>query len=63
MLDIDNLTINNLPHSILMIGERGGMQNEICKELAAHFGMQCIDITSNINKEYIDQIFLSPNPA
>ncbi len=63
MLDTDNLTINNMPHSILMVGEKGGMQNEICNELAAHFGMQCINITDNINKEYIDQIFLSPNPA
>ena len=63
MLDIDNLTVANLPHSILMIGERGGMQNEICNELAAHFGMQCIDITNNITKEYIDQVFLSPNPS
>ena len=63
MIDFDNITISTLPHSILLVGERGGRQNEICNKIASGFGMRTIDITDNIDKNYIDQIYLSPNPA
>ena len=63
MIDFDNITVSTLPHSILLVGERGGRQNEICNKIASRFGMRTIDITEHIDKDYIDQIYLSPNPA
>lgn len=57
------MTISTLPHSILLVGERGGEQKEICDSIASRFGMRCINITDNITKDFIDQIYLSPNPA
>lgn len=62
-MDFDNLTVSNIPHSILLLGDRGGRQNEFCENLAGKFGMSCIDITNEITKDFIDTIYLSPNPA
>lgn len=63
MTEFDNMTAYTLPHSILLLGDRGGRQKEFCKNLASKFGMLCIDITNELSKDFIDQLYLSPNPA
>lgn len=58
---LTNLT--SLPGSILLVGERGSEQKELCVELAKYFNLNLINMTDNINTEYIDLIYDSHTPT
>lgn len=53
---IDSFTINNLPHSILLIGEQGAGKGEVCQYISDKFNLQFYDLTDFISNEFIDEI-------
>ena len=55
---LKSYTLSSLPHSILLIGEKGSEQYDICKEVSSYFGMD-LDIIEDkpINRELVDQIY------
>ena len=55
-----NLTLKNLPHSILLIGEEGCGKHTLCKIIADKFDLQLKELDNNINQEDIDNIVFKP---
>lgn len=57
---IDNYTIANFPHSILLVGERGSEQEDICKYISNKFDFALFDITEELKDnsliDYINQV-------
>lgn len=53
---IDSYDIVNFPHSILLVGERGSEQDEVCSYISNKFGFTSVDITEMLNKDIIDYI-------
>lgn len=55
---LKSFTLSSLPHSILLIGEHGSEQEDICKEVTNHFGIE-LNILKDvaINHALIDQIY------
>ena len=53
---LNSYTINNFPHSILLVGERGSEQEEVCEYISEKFDFTLIDITKNIDHDLIDSI-------
>ena len=60
---INSYTLDTLPHSILLVGDRGSEQDEICKYISNKFNLIILNITDNISLEYINEIYLSTNPT
>lgn len=58
---IDSYTLSTLPHSILLTGERGSEQDEICAYIAERFNLPMYDITDLISEEYINEIYSMPS--
>jgi len=58
---IDTYNISTLPHSILLVGERGSSQYEICDYISEKFNLPLFDITETISDEYLNEIYTSPN--
>lgn len=54
---IDNF--KELPHSLLLIGERGSEEQDITDYIAKKFGLISFELTELINKEFLDQIYES----
>ena len=57
---IDTFTINNFPHSVLLLGEYGSEKEEICEYISEKFNFPKYDITELISDEYIDEIYSMP---
>jgi len=58
---LNRFNINNFPHSVLLLGEHGAGQFEVCEYIANRFNFELIDISDMISVEYINQIYLSSN--
>ena len=58
---IDSYTLSTLPHSILLVGERGSEQDEVCEYISEKFNLPLYDITELISEEYINEIYSMPN--
>lgn len=56
---IDTFNINSFPHSVLLLGEEGSGQADICSYIADKFEMLSLDITNNISHETVDNIILT----
>ena len=57
---LKSFTLSSLPHSILLVGEQGSEQYDICKEVTEHFGIELKDLKDvTINHELVDQIYES----
>jgi hypothetical protein len=56
---LKNYTINNLPHSIVLIGEDGSEEKEVCNFISDYFNLSQFDLTDFISKEMIDEIYAS----
>ena len=58
---INNYTIDTLPHSILLVGQRGDPYLELCEYISNKFNLPLFDITETISDDYINEIYQSPN--
>lgn len=51
-------SINEFPHSLLLVGDVGCGKHTMIKELASYYNVDAIDITDNISLELINDISL-----
>lgn len=56
-LDMYNYT--TFPQSNLIVGEVGSGKHTFIKEVCDKLGLPCIDISTNIDREYLDGVYLS----
>lgn len=56
---IDKFNIDSFPHSVLLVGEEGSGQADVCQYIADKFEMLSLDITNNISHETVDNIILT----
>lgn len=59
---INNLTLDSLPHSIILLGDVGSGKNMICDYISQRFNLTLLDITKNLNQEYLDELMLRVEP-
>lgn len=53
---INSYTVGTFPHSILLVGERGSEQEEVCDYISNKFDLTLVDITKSIDHDMIDAI-------
>lgn len=58
---INKYTLSTLPHSILLIGDRGSEKEEICDYISDKFDLPKYDLTELISEEYINEIYSMPS--
>ena len=58
LLNFSNVT--SLPNSMLFIGDIGCGKHTLASELANHYGLPLLDITTKVSHESIEEIYLSP---
>ena len=56
----DRITNEEVPKSNLIIGEKGAGKHTLIKEICARHNLDCVDITDNISKDLIDDLYISP---
>lgn len=56
-------TLNDLPHSILFLGEEGCGKHTLVKELANNLNLSLVDISDSISLETIETINVNPVPT
>ena len=60
---LNKYTIDTFPRSVMLLGERGIGKHTMVEHIAANIlHLPVVDITENISKEFISQIYLNPNP-
>jgi DNA polymerase III delta prime subunit len=59
---INNLTIDSCPRTILLSGEYGSGKHVILEELRTKLNLESINITENLNYEYLESIKLTVEP-
>ena len=60
---INNTPLATLPHSIILLGQKGCGKGILIKYMCEHYGLERIDITDRVDLETIDNIYLSVDPA
>ena len=60
--NINSLTLDTFPHTLLLVGERGSGKHLIVDYIGNHFGFEVIDVTDDISLELIDTITLRIEP-
>ena len=60
---LDKYRLSTFPHSVLLLGDKGAGQEEVCKYLGNKFKVSVYDISDKVETEYIDQIYLATDPA
>ena len=53
---IDALTLLNMPHSLMVIGEWGMGKHTLVNEIVNKLNINLVDITSNLSLEYISNL-------
>ena len=56
-------SLNDLPHTILLIGDDGCGKHFLASEMSKHYNLDLIDISDNISLETIEEIMMKPIPA
>ena len=60
---LNKYNIDNFPRSTMLIGEQGMGKHTLVNYIKDNIlHLPVVDITENLNKEYIDLIYLNPNP-
>lgn len=60
---LNKYNIDNFPRSTMLIGEEGMGKHTLVNYIKDNIlHLPVVDITENLNKEYIDLIYLNPNP-
>jgi len=60
---LDSYNVDNFPRSLLLVGEEGSGKRVVInyiRDNIIHFPL--VEITSNLSEQYINQIYLTPNP-
>lgn len=60
---IEEATLDTLPHSILLVGERGCGKHLFCKQLAEHLHLEIEVISEKFSYERLQDISLYPKPV
>ena len=59
---IDSKTLDTFPRSLMLVGDRGSGRHQICNYIAERFHLNQIDITGNLEQEFIDEIYNRVEP-
>lgn len=61
---VDSIELDKFPHVVLLVGDAGaGKRTFIKDKIEPKLGLSCVDITSSITFEGIENIYLSPIPS
>lgn len=55
-------TLDTLPHSVVLLGERGSGKHSLATYIAESVGLNHLDVTELIDEEYIFNIYRCPTP-
>lgn len=59
---INNLTLDTMPHSLLILGDKGSGRHTVFNMMVDKLGLPCFDITNKISQDMIDEIYLKVEP-
>lgn len=59
---IDNKARDNFPRSLLLLGESGCGKHSLCDYIAEKLNLQLINISENLNFDFIMQLYEKPEP-
>lgn len=59
---IENITIDTLPRSLILLGEVGSGRHTLFNLIKERLNLPAFDITKNISKDNIDEIYLKVEP-
>ena len=60
---VDTYTLDNTPHSIILVGEEGCGKHTLIKYLSKKLNVKTINLDkSNLNLEYLDEMLLRVEP-
>lgn len=60
---LKSYSIATLPHSILLLGEKGCGKHTLAKEVAEYFNLDLVDITESLTTETLNDIKLRATPV
>lgn len=60
---VKNSTLDSFPHSVILVGRKGCGKHLLSSIIAQKLNLTLIDITDNLNLEYINQIYLRSIPS
>lgn len=59
----ESMSLEQLPQTFMLLGERGCGKHTLAKELAKHYDLDYLDITEHISNEVLSELALSPMPS
>lgn len=59
---IDDLTIDSLPRSLMLVGPRGAGKHLIVDYISDKFSLKVLDITTTLDQEYIEELYNRVEP-
>lgn len=59
---LNKYNLTTFPHSVLLLGDKGSGQIEMCDIIGNKLGIGVFDISELINTEFINQIYLTTDP-
>lgn len=59
---INQYTLEQFPHSTLLLGEEGSGKHTLANYIANYFGLDLIDITENVLEEDVNNYYTTSNP-
>lgn len=60
---INNYSLSDLPHSLLILGENGSGKHTLALYISNKFGLDLIDITEKIFEEDLNNYYINSNPV
>lgn len=60
---INSYTMDSFPRSSIIIGENGCGKHTLVKKISDKLNLELIDITENLNLDYLNEIYLKSIPA
>lgn len=62
-LFLNNLTLDNMPHSLMLKGEPGCGRHLVCNLIKDKLNLELVNITDNLSTETINSIYLNEIPT
>ena len=59
---INNINMDNLPHSLILLGDKGSGRHTIFNMIVDKMQLPFFDITDKLSQELIDEIYLKIEP-
>lgn len=60
--EINRKTLDTFPRSLMLVGDKGSGKHQLCNYIAERFNLQQLDITGNLEPEFIDEIYNRVEP-